>query len=284
MLGNDFIEFDPRTNEREALNERQSPVSTMQARKLQQLLRQRKISTPVRKEKQRAVYQFVLRNSPNISDGHFSTISNADLGLLFQITDEHFFDGMLGSICEQTSSKPLSFRLSTRMTTTGGMTTMQQARTLKSLPDFEIAIATTPLFDTFRVDGDAKVGGLVCYNRLEALQRIMEHEMLHLAELLLFRDSNCSAKPFKNSVRQLFGHTESNHTLLTPKDVARKKLGIACGDEVTFLVDGQRYRGFVNRITKRATVLVVDPKGIRYDDGQRYSKFYVPLAMLKRAG
>lgn len=160
---------------------------------------------------------------------------------------------------------------------------MLQSRLGKSPPEFEIAIATTPLFDTFRVSGDAKVGGLVCRNRLEALQRIMEHEMLHLAELLLFRDSNCSAKPFKGSVRRLFGHTESNHTLLTPKDIARKKLGIACGDEVTFLADGQRHRGFVNRITKRATVLVRDPKGIRYDDGERYSKFYVPLTMLKRA-
>jgi hypothetical protein len=111
----------------------------------------------------------------------------------------------------------------------------------------------------------------------------MEHEMLHLAELLLFRDSNCAAKPFRNSVRRLFGHTESNHTLLTPRDVARKKLGIACGDEVTFLVGGQRHRGFVNRITKRATVLVPDPKGIRYEDGEKYSKFYVPLTLLKRA-
>lgn len=259
----------------------------MQTRKLQQLIQQRKILAPARKEKQKAVYQFVLQNSPNINTGHFRTISNADLGLLFQITDEHFFDGMLGGICERISSKPLAFRLSTRMTTTGGMTTMQQSRRVKSLLEFEIAIATTPLFDTFRLDGDAdgdaKVGGLVCHNRLEALQRIMEHEMLHLAELLLFRDSNCSATPFKNSARQLFGHTESNHTLLTPKDIARKKLGIACGDEVTFLADGRHYRGFVNRITKRATVLVLDPKGIRYQDGQKYSKFYVPLTMLKRA-
>jgi len=196
----------------------------MQVQKLKHLLQQRKIQAPALREKQNAVFRFVLRNSPNISDGQFRTISNADLGLLFQITDEHFFDGMLGGICEQASSKPLSFRLSTRMTTTGGMTTMQQSRNRKSLPEFEIAIATTPLFDTFRVAGDAKVGGLLCHNRLEALQRIMEHEMLHLAELLLFRDSNCSASPFKKSARQLFGHTESNHTLLTPRDVARENL------------------------------------------------------------
>jgi len=110
----------------------------MQARKLQQLVQQRKILAPAQKEKQKAVYQFVLQNSPNIDDGHFRTISNADLGLLFQITDEHFFDGMLGRTCEQNSSKPLAFRLSTRMTTTGGMTTMQQDRRIKSLPEFEI--------------------------------------------------------------------------------------------------------------------------------------------------
>ncbi len=256
----------------------------MIVKKLQKLIHQRQLAPDAQRKKQLAVHQFVLQNSPNIRDGHFRTISNADLGLLFQITDEQFFDGMLGSVCEQASCRPLAFRLSTRMTSTGGMTTMQQARHLKSLPEFEIAIATTPLFDTFRVDGNAKVGGLVCHNRLEALQRIMEHEMLHLAELLIFRDSNCSAAPFKNSARQLFGHTESNHRLLTPKDIARKKLGIGCGDEVKFSVDGQDYQGFVNRITKRATVLVRDPQGVRYNDGKTYSKFYVPLTMLRPAG
>lgn len=149
--------------------------------------------------------------------------------------------------------------------------------------EFEIAIATTPLFGTFKQESSAVVSGIACSDRLEALQRIMEHEMVHLIEMLIWNDSNCSAKPFKTIVRRFFGHTESNHQLLTPRDLARQKLGISPGDQVRFLVNGEQKQGQVNRITKRATILVKHPQGILYSDGCKYQKFYVPLQHLKRA-
>jgi len=37
----------------------------------------------------------------------------------------------------------------------------------------------------------------------------------------------------------------------------------------------------VNRVSKRATVLVEDHQGRRYTDGKHYSKFYVPVQMLE---
>jgi hypothetical protein len=64
--------------------------------------------------------------------------------------------------------------------------------------------------------------------------------------------------------------------------VAKKKLGISLGDTVVFIAEGKQFTGVVNRITKRATVLVADPGGTKYTDGKRYSKFYVPLNMLRR--
>jgi hypothetical protein len=51
---------------------------------------------------------------------------------------------------------------------------------------------------------------------------------------------------------------------------------------VRFRLDGRHYTGRVNRITKRATVLVEDRSGERYSDGKRYAKFYVPLEMLEK--
>ena len=184
---------------------------------------------------------------------------------------------------ESSFERPLKFRLSTRMTTSGGTTTMFTSGQSRRSREFEIAIATTPLFGTFKVDNRAKVGGLVCGSRLEALQRIMEHEIVHLVELLGTDDSNCQGRQFKFWVKRIFGHVESNHQLMTPSDIARKQLGIRCGDEVIFIVDGASRRGIVNRITKRATVLVKDPAGTRYTDGQSYAKYYVPLPMLRRA-
>jgi len=250
---------------------------------LQRTVDQR-FSASRQKSMQRDVYEHVLLNSPNIRRPNFDVISAADLGMLFQLTDELFFGGVIGRHVEKNYAKPLTFRLSTRMTTAGGtttMTTMPGSRERDS--EFEIAIATTPLFGTFKFEKHANVGGVRCHSRLEALQRIMEHEVVHLVELLGTGDSNCQAKPFRTLVRNCFGHRESNHQLMTPTDVARKQLGIRCGDSVTFKIDGTRRTGFVNRITKRATVLVVDPAGTEYTDGIRYSKFYVPLPMLRRA-
>jgi len=247
------------------------------------ILKQRRLSRDQRAGSQAAISQYMLTNSRSVRSPNFKEICSSDLGLLFQITDEQFFDGTVGRLCERQANRPLAFRLSTRMTSAGGMTTMQTSNVRKPKTEFEIAIATTPLFSTFKIEKTAVVSGVICRSRLEALQRIMEHEMVHLIEMLLWNDSNCAAAPFKRIVNRFFGHTESNHQLLTPKDIARKRLGISQGDLVSFSIEGRRLTGHVNRITKRATILVQSPKGALYDDGFKYQKYYVPLNRLKRA-
>ena len=233
--------------------------------------------------RQKSIRDHLLLNSANVHVENFRVISPADLGMLFQLTDEFFFAGELGRFVEANFEKPLSFRLSTRMTKAGGTTTMISNGSRQKDIEFEIAVATTPLFSSFRAGTKQKVGGVNCQSRLEALQRIMEHEIIHLVELIGTGDSNCHARPFRALVRAYFGHLESNHQLLTPSDIARKRLGISCGDSVVFNIAGKRHRGVVNRITKRATVLVEDPSGDEYCDGVNYAKYYVPLPMLKRA-
>lgn len=244
----------------------------------------RRIPEPERESATQSIYHHMLANSESINGGNFSHICSSDLGLLFQITDEYFFQGDVGRLCEQLALRPLAFRLSTRMTTSGGMTTMFTSKNGKKRGrEYEITIATTPLFSSFENESTALVSGIECHDRLEALQRIMEHEMVHLIEMLLWNDSNCSASPFKRIVSQFFAHTASNHQLLTPRDIARKRLGVSPGDLVTFSFEGRHLTGYINRITKRATVLVQTPTGVRYNDGKSYRKYYVPLSRLKRA-
>jgi hypothetical protein len=259
-------------------------MSTISSKnKLLRIIQQRQFSQYQRTESAKSVYRYMLTNSRFVRTGNFKQICSSDLGLLFQITDEYFFEGEAGRLCEQLADRPLAFRLSTRMTSAGGMTTMQTLNHRRNpTPEFEIAIATTPLFTTFSHEPTAVVSGVVCQDRLEALQRIMEHEMVHLIEMMLWRDSNCSANPFKSIVKRFFGHSQSNHQLLTPRDLARKRLGISPGDLVTFTAEGQKLKGHVNRITKRATILVPTPQGTLYDDGRKYQKFYVPLNLLTR--
>ncbi len=122
----------------------------------------------------------------------------------------------------------------------------------------------------------------MCHDRLEALQRIFEHELIHFIEMLLWKKSSCSVRKFKRLVHHIFGHTETTHQLITQTERALKKFGIKIGCKVEFEHEGVNYQGIVNRITKRATILVKHKEGHRYSDNKRYLKFYIPLSMLKK--
>ena len=171
------------------------------------------------------------------------------------------------------------FRLSSRMTRAGGKTT----RRLRADggAHYEIAVSTEVLFSGF-ADGDppVSVAGIPCANRLEALQRIFEHEIIHLVEFLGAGKSNCGARPFQELAHRLFRHQTHTHTLITRAERAARH-GIRVGSRVSFRYQGQRIAGRVNRVTKRATVLVEDLEGERYSDGKRYRKYYVPLTGLE---
>lgn len=169
------------------------------------------------------------------------------------------------------------------MTSSGGITTSRLPVGGGAHMNFEIAISSTLLFASFRDHrGPINVTGMLCENRLQALMRIMEHEMVHLIEMMLWNDSSCSRRRFKDIAFRFFGHRQSTHQLLAPIDTAETDLQIEVGDLVTFVRGRERFRGFVNRITKRATILVPNKTGALYSDGKRYRRYYVPLTSLTR--
>jgi hypothetical protein len=110
----------------------------------------------------------------------------------------------------------------------------------------------------------------------------MEHEMLHLLELLVWDKSSCAQARFKRMSRHIFGHGASTHDLVTPVERAIAKFDLRIGDPVRFEFDGRALQGVVNRVNRRATVLVESARGVRYTNGKRYEKFYIPLGMLKK--
>src|SRR3954468_8584293 len=73
-------------------------------------------------EKSRAVYEAVLRESPRVRTGNFTTIAPADLALLFDLYDAHFFAGQFKRLLDA-GHAPLSFKLSRRLTRSAGTTT-----------------------------------------------------------------------------------------------------------------------------------------------------------------
>lgn len=225
------------------------------------------------------IHATVLQKSPYIRTANFSRVHPTDLLLLYTEYDARFFHGR---VRESLGSTLLTFRLSKRMTRIGGQTARyidQRSGTRR----YEISVATTMLYGCFREDDHRPISvcGFVCRDRLDALQRVMEHELVHLVEMLLWNQSSCSAERFHSISRRLFGHTENCHQLITPRERASVQFGIHAGMLVRFQFEGRQFTGIVNRISKRATVLVEDGQGEPYSNGKRYRKFYVPVPSLE---
>ena len=235
--------------------------------------------------KTRQIYDRTLGVAPHFGSANFEAIAIEDLAFLFERYDAEFFGGLLESMLREVRAYPIRFRLSSRMTNAGGRTMFRKARVPGGIPDFEIAISTVLLFQTFGdIDRPVLVTGLICKDRLEALQRIFEHELLHLAEFLATETSNCKAPQFKAMAGSIFGHRASVHELVTPRELAAATHAIRVGDMVSFDFDGVTRVGRVNRITRRASVLVDDPTGPLFSNGGRYQTFYIPLSMLRKQG
>lgn len=233
-------------------------------------------------QRTREIYERLLVGSKYVDSGNFRTIHPDDLKSLFDSYDELFFRQRLRSAL---ANAPLAFRFSKKMTQAAGRTARRELRSRTGhviRVEYEIAISSTLLFYSF---DDAyrqiSVNGIECRDRLTALQRVFEHELIHLAEMLVWNESSCSGRRFQSIAERLFGHSEHTHRLITPREKAITQFGIRPGDRVAFRLDGQHHVGRVNRITKRATVLVEDARGVPYSDGKFYRKFYVPISMLQ---
>ena len=228
----------------------------------------------------RQIHSAVLSQSKYIENPNFTNIHPDDLELLFAQYDKTFFDDQIKQALGGTI---LQFGLSKRMTSSGGKTVCLKDRADPNCRRFEIIASTTLLFQCF-VDDDHRpiiCSGITCSDRLDALQRVIEHELVHLIEMLLWGKSSCSKPRFHSISLRFFGHTENRHQLITPKEKAFVKFGIKPGVQVRFRLDGVEHAGIVNRVNKRATVLVKDGRGEEYSDGKRYTKFYVPVQMLE---
>lgn len=226
------------------------------------------------------VHAEVLGKSRYITAANFKQVHPNDLQLLFDIYDDQFFQGQ---IRRELGDTPLHFRLSKRMTSSGGKTASYRRRGDPGSRWFEITASTALLFQCFAGEDHRPIvcSGITCRDRLDALQRVMEHEITHLIEMLLWEDSSCRKPRFHSVTRRFFGHTENNHKLITPREHALVKFGVQPGSRVRFRFDGAEHTGVVNRINKRATVLVEDADGERYSDGKKYMKYYIPVQMLE---
>lgn len=242
-------------------------------------------------QRQRRIHREVLELSRSMESPNFRRLDADDLRRMTMLYDREFFDSRLLATIGRDRMK---FGLSSRMTRIAGKLVTQypdrQSKRATGLDrtssqdtrQFQMVLSSTLLFQAFDdVDRPITVTGLRCTNRLEAMQRVCEHELVHLLEMFFWNDSSCSQCRFQNIAGRFFGHTEHSHDLITQRERAARNFGVRVGAYVRFRHEGKWIDGWVNRITRRATVLVEDPRGERFNDGKHYVRFYVPVDQLK---
>lgn len=234
-----------------------------------------------RKQFRDSIRTQMLSASRCIDGPNFRKIANDDVSRLIRLYDDHFLGGR---VLAEARKEEISFSLSSRMTSVGGkLITQYPEGDYNGRRKFELVLSSTLLFQTFEdISRPIEVAGCICHDRLDAMQRIAEHEFVHLVEMLIWNDGNCNQPRFQSIANRYFGHTDYQHNLITQRERAAVKFQIRVGDHVAFSHDGHRFQGRVNRITRRATVLVPNAKGERFSDGERYVRYYVPLEELQR--
>ncbi len=231
-------------------------------------------------EKRTLIAKLFMEESINIKSSDIKIMSVQDVELLFKLYDREFFsfwfrDSFKGSF---------RFSLSKRMTKSAGMTVCPRNITKMKPEDvvIDIKIGIAMILSYGVLEDSTRVGGIQTTNSLQALQLVLEHEIVHAIEFITYGRSSCKASRFKTMAKNIFGHAESTHSLATPARIAYEDLGIRPGSTVTFSFEGKGLSGIVSNVNKRATVMVADRKGIWQDSkGKRYSKYYVPLNGLK---
>ena len=150
-----------------------------------------RIPTEQQETWRREIHRQMLLSSRSIDGPNFRKVSSDDVSRMIRLYDERFFGG---KIVAEASSEGLSFSLSSRMTSVGGMLVTQYPDGIhRGRRRFELVLSSTLLFQTFEdVNRPIKVAGCLCRDRLEAMQRIAEHEFVHLVEMLIWNDGNCN--------------------------------------------------------------------------------------------
>lgn len=230
-------------------------------------------------QKRNTIRDKLISKSKNVKTGDLQCISNEDLRVLFKLYDEEFFKDYFS----RNFKGSLKFSLSTRMTSAAGKTIY--SKKIKSLQEvdenYEIRMGIKFFFEYAKVDRDKMVSGINTKDSLEAFQIVFEHELCHLLELLLYKESSCKKLRFKTMVNNIFDHTEVHHQLPSQKEIISEKYGLVIGQKVSFISEGKKYNGFIYKINKRATVMVLNKKGTYKDsNGNTYSKWYVQFGQL----
>lgn len=233
------------------------------------------------RKKRKLIADRLKEESETVKSDKIERIGDYDLELLYDYYDEIFFDNWF----KENFKGIMMLNFSRRLTKSAGMT--KCPKNISQIPEWQTKLQINMGIDFFfkfdHLEENKYACGIECKSSLEALQIILEHELLHAHEYILHHESNCKKDRFKHTAKNMFGHTQSHHSLPSNSRIIREKYGIFVGDKVRFKFKNKRLTGVVTRINKRATVMVLNPDGQYVDQhGNKYVKYFVPANCLDK--
>jgi hypothetical protein len=168
-------------------------------------------------QKRTLIAKLFMEKSTNIKTPDIKRISAQDVELLFSLYDRVFFDLWF----RDSFKGRFRFSLSKRMTKSAGMTVCPK-NIMNIKPEdvvIELKIGVDIILGYGTLENSTKVGGIQTASSLEALMLVMEHEIVHVIEFITYGRSSCKGKRFKTIAGNIFGHTESTHSLPTQKEL-----------------------------------------------------------------
>lgn len=170
---------------------------------------------------------------------------------LFKFYDQEFFGGELTRIIFRDRLQ-VSFIYNPRMTKTGG-----SCKKIGPL-SYQINISSQVVLATFQ-NGEYSYSsnGLLCFDRLDCIMNIFEHELIHLAIFIthghvkgdtIYKSHGLY---FQKLVAASFGHTAFKHCLLSKIEKAGCREDFEVGDQVTYTGKaGEPLRGVITKMNK----------------------------------
>lgn len=133
-----------------------------------------------------------------------SNVSSRDLQKMFELYDHCFFQSSISEFIEQ-SHFVLQFKTTGEPTfTTEGTCTSKKCK----------YVVTIPTHHFNKVNGITNVAGHLCKDQLECLQRVLEHEIVHLIVFIFCNDTFMTdhhGTLFMKIAKNVFAHTDHRH-------------------------------------------------------------------------
>ena len=150
------------------------------------------------------------RNDSKLVEKKLVDIDEDDLNSLFYLYDSVFFGNKINDYMKS-NNYVFNLTASSRLKSYAGLF---KARIYRNTSKFSIEIAVKLINKQFKVDkSPVYVGGLECIDRIELSQRILEHEISHLLEYIVWNETGDNNKRFKDILSKLWGHKENWHRL-----------------------------------------------------------------------